>query len=450
VVAAIRPYFALKETHMIFSSPRWFLLFALLLIPMLLIACADDDDDNDDNAGDDDTLDDDDTSVDDDTIDDDDDTTDDDDDTIDDDDDTEDDDTGDDDTGDDDITPIDCPAVITRQPYLQLATQTGIHVLWLSDQKGDSLIEWGETEDLGEYVYDESFTAKHELAIEGLEPATEYFYKVRTCLDETTVASFRTAPQPGTPFNFVGFGDNQSGWETFTDIAALMYEKNPWLAMSVGDCVDDGWNFEDFEQQLFGPGEDLWREAPLYVSIGNHEGLAPNFFDAFHFPNDDKAYYSFTWGNVFFLCLALDTWHIAIPGTPQYKYMVQELSSDAAQNADFRVVFFHTPPWTEGWDSYDGEWYVRMFTVPVMEQHNVDVYFNGHTHDYERGLRNGVASYIIGGAGGGLDSWARDVEHITVYEAVHHFVNVSVDDATMRIDAIDLDGNIFDTYTISK
>ena len=78
----------------------------------------------------------------------------------------------------------------------------------------------------------------------------------------------------------------------------------------------------------------------------------------------------------------------------------------------------------------------------------VDAYFNGHTHDFERGLLNGVTSYIIGGAGGTLDPWARDVAHITEYYSVHHFVSVSVDGPVMDIDAIDLDGNVFDTWQI--
>jgi hypothetical protein len=363
----------------------------------------------------------------------------------------DDDDSGDDDTGDDDdLDPIDCPATIVRQPYLQLVTQTGVNVLWRTDVEGDSLVEWGETEALGHHVRDRSMTKNHEMYVGGLAPGAEYFYRVRSCLDETTTASFRTAPEPGTPFSFVAFSDNQSGWETFTEIVPLMIEKDPWLAVSSGDSVDDGWNEPDFQQQLFGPGAELWRKAPLYVGIGNHEANSPLFYDSFHFPNDDEPYYSFAYGNVFFVGLALDTMHIALPGTPQYEFLVETLNSPEAVAADFRVAFFHTPPYTEGWEGYDGDWVVRQFILPAMEDLGVDVYFNGHTHDYERGYLNGVNSYIIGGAGGGLDSWARDVPHITVYQAVHHFLHVTVDGPTMTLDAIGMDGEVFDTNTIAK
>jgi hypothetical protein len=404
---------------------------------LLAVSCQTGDDDDDQVAGDDDNDDNDDNN---DTADDDNDDNDN--------NDTDDDDDDDDDDNDND-TPLDCPAVITRQPYLQLMTQTSVHVLWRTDQPGDSVVEWGPTAALGEQVRREDLTKRHELAIKNLEPGTTYYYKARSCLDETTVASFRTAPLPDEPFNFVAFADSQSNFDIFGQIAELMRAEDPWVAISSGDTVGTGWTPSDFDEQLFGPAADLWRSTPLYVAIGNHEGNSPAFFNSFHFPNDDRAYYSFTFGSVFFIALACDTARLYVPGTPQYRFFVDALSSDEAQEAEFRVVFFHTPPWTEGWEGYEGEPLVRWFLVPLMEQYGVDVYFNGHTHDYERGHRNGVTSYIIGGAAGGLDSWARDVPHIVFYEAVHHFVSVSVDDNEMTIDAINLDGELFDTYTIT-
>jgi len=441
------------------------LIFLALLAVIVFPACDDDDDDNDNNTPvdddtqtDDDDNDDNNTPVDDDTTTDDDDddsspADDDNDDLTPDDDDNDDDTTptDDDDDDDDDTTPLDCPAVITRQPYLQSATQTSMRVLWRTDEEADSFIEWGATPDLGNYVKKSDLVDKHDLKIRHLSPGTTYYYKVRSCLSETDVATFRTAPDAETPFNFVAFADNQYGYEIFTEIAALMETENPWLAISAGDCVDNGWHQEDFEQQLFGPGASLWRSTPLYVSIGNHEANSIFFFESFHFPNEPYNYYSFLFGNVFFVGLVQDTAHWTYPGSPQYKFLIDSLTSEEAQAADFRVVFFHTPPWCEGWEGYDGEWLVRLFIVPLMEQYGVDVYFNGHTHDFERGYRNGVTSYIIGGAGGDLDPWARDVEHIVYYNnSVHFYVSVQVTSETMTINGVDQEGNIFDTWEIPK
>jgi hypothetical protein len=420
-------------------------LILAFLAALFLPACNSGDDDDSSGSADDDDNDNDDSSPD----DDDDDNDNDDSSPDDDDDDDDNDDDNDDDDNDDDDTSPDCDAVITRQPYLQTLTGSSVRILWRTDKLGDGVVEYGTTADLGQTAAHAGRDTHHFVQLDGLPGGTEIYYKVRSCADESTIASFRTDPGPDEPITFVGFSDNQTNIDIFTQIAALMAAQAPDLAISCGDTAGSGWDPDGFDTELFGPGAAVFRQAPLYVAIGNHEGESIFFYNSFSFPNGGSPYYSFKYGNTFFIALALDTARPYYPGTPQYEFFVDALASDEAQNAEFRVVFFHTPPWTEGWIGYEGEPAVRQFIVPLMEQYGVDVYFNGHTHDFERGLLNGVTSYIIGGAAGGLDSWARDVPHITVYNAIHHFVRVDVDGPTMTITAIDLDGNVIDVNAIA-
>jgi hypothetical protein len=212
-----------------------------------------DDDAVDDDAVDDDTVDDD--TVDDDTVD----------------DDTVDDDTVDDDSIDDDTTPIDCNAVITRQPYLQSVTQTGITVMWGTDIPGDSTVEYGLTDALGQTVYLADQQIVHLVELTGLEPQTTYYYKATSCHDETTVASFRTAPLRDTPFNFTAFSDNHCHAEIFGPFVDMMIGFDPDFAISVGDTVDDGRDPTQYDPCFFTPAQELFRSAPVYVAFGNHE-----------------------------------------------------------------------------------------------------------------------------------------------------------------------------------
>ena len=92
---------------------------------------------------------------------------------------------------------------------------------------------------------------------------------------------------------------------------------------------------------------------------------------------------------------------------------------------------------------------MRDTIIPLFEANGVDIFFAGHTHDYERGHLNGMTHYITGGGGGGLDTQARDFEHIVFYRSCHHFVNATVAGSVMTLDAIDIDGEIFDSYTIA-
>ncbi|HPM78092.1 MAG TPA: fibronectin type III domain-containing protein, partial [bacterium] len=264
-------------------TQSWLLLLAVMTLLFSLPVCDDDDDDNDDDsmptdddssdddAGDDDTLDDDttdDDTGDDDTLDDD---------TLDDDtvdDDTLDDDTTDDDTGDDD-TSTTCYASITRQPYLQHVTQTSIRIMWFSRNEGDTKVEWGPTEDLGQEVYLDERTHHHLAEITGLEPETTYYYRAVTCDNPSAVSTFTTAPATDTPFTYAVYGDNRTFPENHRAVAEQMLAAAPDIVLSVGDIITHGWTFSQFDSEFFEPLADLIDHTPIYISIGNHEGEAP-------------------------------------------------------------------------------------------------------------------------------------------------------------------------------
>jgi len=209
--------------------------------------------------------------------------------------------------------------------------------------------------------------------------------------------------------------------------------------------VASGWDFPQYEEQFFGPLADLIDHTPIYVSIGNHEAESPWYYTSFSFP-EDPSDYSFTYGNVFFI--AFNSNRPWTPPWPQYQWLENTLNSQEATDAEFIVVFCHHPPYSEGWATYEGSVAMRDTLVPLFEDKGVDVWFAGHTHDYERGHLNGVTHYITGGGGGALDTQARDFEHIVVYESRYHFINVAVAGDTMTLDAIDTDGVVFDTYQI--
>jgi acid phosphatase type 7 len=83
----------------------------------------------------------------------------------------------------------------------------------------------------------------------------------------------------------------------------------------------------------------------------------------------------------------------------QVKWLKADL---AATNKKWKIVFFHTPPYTKGthdsdapsntWDKPEGELkIVRELLVPVLEQYKVDLIVTSHTHSYARSfLMKGV------------------------------------------------------------
>ncbi|MBZ0274261.1 metallophosphoesterase family protein [bacterium] len=455
------------------ANLRFVFAFALVFTFASMVAvapgCGDDDDDDDDREDDDadddtesdddftggddddDMDDDDDTSGDDDADDDD---TGDDDDASDDDtgdDDTGDDDTGDDDTGDDDVSTLTCDATsITRAPYMIGVTPTSVEMLWKTNRRGDSTIEYGTTESLGDVFVEDTLVSSHHVTLDGLSPGTRFYYRVKACDDAVSdTYSFVTAPDDDSPFSFAVLGDNRSNPAMAKAVADETFTTAPDILLNVGDIVNNGWNRDEYDSQFFGPSEELLASAPVFVSIGNHEGESPYFYDVLPYPGNGTGFYSFTYGNTLFI--ALNTNKLYLPGTGQYNWVEGVLQSAEAQAAEWIVAFAHHPPYSEGWDNagYNGEPLMRTSLVPLFEQYGVDVFFQGHTHDYERGTLNDVLHIISGGAGSGLDSFQQDIAHIVVYESRHHFVSVNVADKVMTLDAIDVDGVTFDQVTLT-
>ncbi|MCZ7583773.1 MAG: metallophosphoesterase family protein [Deltaproteobacteria bacterium] len=285
-----------------------------------------------------------------------------------------------------------------HQPYILGVTKHSVRIVWRTDYAGDSTIEYGPTPSLGTEIEAGVFGRNHVTEIGGLEPETPYYYKVSTCGVESAVFPFRTAPERNTPFTFAVLGDNRSDPASYATVAAGIADAAPDIILNTGDIVADGWRKEQFEEQFFGPVGDLYSETPVFVSIGNHEGESPYHYSRFPYKNSRAGYYAFRYGNTLFI--SLNTNRLYLPGTPQYDWLVRVLSGASARTAEWIVVFAHHPAWSEGWDSpgYSGEWLLRYTVVPVLEQYGVDLYFCGHTHDYERGLRNGVTHIISGGA----------------------------------------------------
>jgi hypothetical protein len=106
--------------------------------------------------------------------------------------------------------------------------------------------------------------------------------------------------------------------------------------------------------------------------------------------------YSFNYAGCHFICIDYNNMSADIPS-----WVTTDLQSSASQNARFRFLFIHTPPYCELW--VDGDAGLRSSLVPLLEQYNVDICFSGHTHEYEHGLLNGV-HYCITGGGSWLDT----------------------------------------------
>ena len=98
--------------------------------------------------------------------------------------------------------------------------------------------------------------------------------------------------------------------------------------------------------------------------------------------------------------------------------------------------------------------------VGLYEKYGVDIAFAGHIHSYERtwpilqmsiNQAKGVRYIISGGGGGGLEAAAPQRAWFSLHvQRGHHFCVAAVQDRTIEFKAYDIEGRLFDSFSLTK
>jgi hypothetical protein len=303
-------------------------------------------------------------------------------------------------------------AVLTRGPYLQRGTPSGLTLRWRTDVATDSRVRLGPSPTaLVQTFAVAGLRTEHEVTVSGLTPATRYFYAVGDSAGNLAGGdanhAFKTPPLPGTrtPFRVWVLGD--SGTADFRARAVrdayLGYpgwDDTQTLLMLGDNAYNDGTDAQ-FQAAVFAMYPTILRRTPLWPTFGNHDAHTASsatqtgpYYDIFTLPrlaeaggvaSGTEAYYSFDVGNVHFVCLDSQ-------GSPRHpgSAMLVWLEADlASTQQDWIVAYWHHPPYSKG--SHDSDHpletpslQMRQSVLPVLEAHGVDLVLTGHSHSYER------------------------------------------------------------------
>lgn len=302
------------------------------------------------------------------------------------------------------------PAVVTRGPYLQVATPTSIRVRWRTSVATDSRVTFGPSPASLVGVADVAgLRTDHDVLVSGLAPESEVFYSVGTSSGALaggdTNHHFRTPPLAGTdrPFRFWILGDAGTanpdqarvrdafaGWNGGRRLDGLLL---------LGDNAYNEGTDPQYQAALFDMYPATLRTTPTWSTLGNHDGISADsatqsgpYYDLFTLPaaaeagglaSGTEAWYSFDVGNVHFVCLESHETDRSGSGT-----MLTWLAADlAATTRDWIVAFWHHPPYTKGSHDSDVEAQLiemRQNALPILEAAGVDLVLTGHSHSYER------------------------------------------------------------------
>ncbi len=355
--------------------------------------------------------------------------------------------------------------LMNQGPYLQNVRPDGITVMWETLAPANSIVWYGKDE-LTQSVSDPGLKTIHEVTINGLEPETTYKYMAVSAKLGAPESTFRTSIRRDTPFTYAVWGDNRTDPVSHEYVVETMMAAKPDIAINVGDVVTVGKEYTQWSREYFIPIRRLAINTPTYVAIGNHEyggygyGNPVEWFEKFvSHPAPNDYYYSFTYGNSFFIIVNPQEEPGAFnirPGSPQYEWLIRQFESEEYKNADFRFIFLHEPPFSAGWSGgyYDGEPALRANLVPLLDKYHIDILFAGHTHDYERGQLpkpDGTYHIITGGGGASLDNTIyKKWEHIDVVEFIYNHSRIRINGKHLKFEAVDRNGRIFDKFEINK
>jgi 3',5'-cyclic AMP phosphodiesterase CpdA len=330
-------------------------------------------------------------------------------------------------------------------PYTQRSQADSVVVSWMTVMPTRrNEVHWGASPTFGNITVEQGICATtfHTVKIRGLSAGLQYYYAVVSDETESSLYSFWTTFPQNETIRFAVYGDSQGdwdNWQTVSLVAQAIEKEKPAFVLKTGDLVDNGRNLCYWID--FFTASSFLHNSTLYPVLGNHENYSHWFFSFFSLPFNER-WYSFENGPVHFI--GLDSNRRDRYRLVQYFWLFHDLQT---HSQSFTVVFFHHPLYSSG--EHGNTTCLQRIWAPMFERFHVDIVFNGHDHDYERSIVDGV-TYIVTGGGG---SHLYDVGHSpwTVYsEKTYHYCLLTVNSSKLTFEAKKPDGSVFDSFLLTR
>ena len=295
---------------------------------------------------------------------------------------------------------------------------TEANLAWQSKTNETQFLEYWPTADPANITrvesprgpYNSAVFYPHEATMTGLEPDTEYAYRVGSDRRGYSEQRTFTTGTDGDSWSFLAMADAQIGvdtkiaeqsaaWNKAVNTATGEHPDSAFI-MHLGDQVE-GWGAPVKQLEEFTAPEKL-QEYRLAVLKGNHETytLDRHFQDTYFLPNevDDTANYFFNYNNVLFI--GLDGNRASKADIDVHAKFVNETIAAHGADADWVIVGIHHAPFSQGTHYTDKDVVeLRNSLTPKLSEAGVDLVLSGHDHIYTRThLMNGVAPVIPAGA----------------------------------------------------
>lgn len=295
----------------------------------------------------------------------------------------------------------DCPGLLlaigsnTQQIHLQMTDDpTEMTVIWATDGLSENeIVEYQPSSNVGEvdaenYCYGNHNMAFHMATMTGLPLGQEIEYRVGTInSDMSEWYNFTTIDPSATHFEWISIADHGDSSEGMDVSEAIIADTDAQMVTISGDI-----SYADGEQTAWDNWFNFQQESmtviPWLTAVGNHEnepgyGFAPyeHRFDSDQQIESETFWYSRNVPGVHMVFMSTE--HDYAPGSTQYSWLEQDLSSVNRDVTPFVIVYGHKPMYSS--NSYHGsEVELRDSLEEMYVAQGVDLVIAGHDHFYER------------------------------------------------------------------
>ena len=293
----------------------------------------------------------------------------------------------------------------------------------------------------------------HKAVAEGLNPGTDYSWRVGFGDHWSEIGHFRTADQKEEEFSFVYMTDSHIQNEEYVAAARMCAravarnERQSRFCVFPGDFVDTGtdnnseWEWEQWFEKVMKP---VLKIMPLVPTDGNHDD-SPLMNYSWHF-NTDTSFnaetkirpqfaginYSFVYGTMQMIVFSMqDFWRGEYDlESRRSAYLEQNLGPWMVQQAKthpeakWRVGLVHKSLFSGSGHQHDKESpLLRKTMLPVMKECKMDLVLQGHDHCYEVIGPVDSTLYFIGATCGAKRYEPFTREEMEASKAIHQVEN---------------------------
>ncbi|WP_197276470.1 fibronectin type III domain-containing protein, partial [Bacillus sp. JCM 19034] len=309
----------------------------------------------------------------------------------------------------------------------------------------------------------------HRVTVDHLQPGTTYQYRVGDGTEEgwSEFSSFTTEALESEPFSFLFATDtqatNEAGFALWTKLyeAGITHNPNTKFVLHAGDIVENG-NFLREWDYFLAASQGISTKMPIMPVLGNHDVYGDGeltfkslFTLAQNGPNGKEGYvYSFEYGDALFIMLNSE---FGVQDMREQQDWIREQVEGTEK--EWVISMFHRSPYSS--NPLTGRDATAETFSPILEELGVDLVLTGHDHAYMRShlIKNGQVQkdgpgtqYIIGGSAGPKFYPGEQYDYVNVLfeDNIQVITSFTVDGNEIRGEAITIDGEVIDSFTLTK